>query len=101
MRNQPYFNSGVMLVRDTPVSHNLYKEWYIQWQHSLNKGVNLDQPSMNYVNIQLGKLITELPGVWNCQIFLRDGNIYRKQKLYTMLAEANKKITRIIYLSEK
>lgn len=37
MRNQPYFNSGVMLVHDTPVSHNLYKEWYIQWQHSLNK----------------------------------------------------------------
>lgn len=81
MRNQPYFNSGVMLVHDTPVSHNLYKEWYIQWQHSLNKGVNLDQPSMNYVNIQLGKLITELPGIWNCQIFFKGWNYLPKAKI--------------------
>lgn len=81
MRDQPYFNSGVMLVRDTTVTHNLYKEWYIQWQHSLSKGVNLDQPSMNYVNTQLGKLITELPGIWNCQIFFKGWKYLPKAKI--------------------
>lgn len=81
MNNQPYFNSGVMFVRDTIAAHKLYTEWFTQWQHSLNKGVSLDQPSMNYANIQVGKLIKELSGIWNCQIFFKGWMFLPKAKI--------------------
>ena len=81
MNKQPYFNSGIMFVRDTIATHKLYTEWYTQWKHSLNKGISLDQPSMNYANLQVGKLIKELPGIWNCQIFFKGWKFLPKAKI--------------------
>ena len=81
IEGQPYFNSGVMFVRDTPTSHEFYEEWYRQWLYSSNKGIYLDQPSMNYSNIQLGYPIKELSGVWNCQIYFNGWNFLSRSKI--------------------
>jgi lipopolysaccharide biosynthesis glycosyltransferase len=37
-----YFNSGVMYVKDTPLTHQLYNRWHELWQDGVNKGINLD-----------------------------------------------------------
>lgn len=97
MNNQPYFNSGVMFVRDTIATHKLYTEWYTQWQHSLTQGVNLDQPSMNYANIQAGKLIKELSGIWNCQIFFKGWNYLPKAKIIHYAGGGNQEKLQDLY----
>lgn len=97
MNNQPYFNSGVMFVRDTIATHKLYTEWYTQWQHSLTQGINLDQPSMNYANIQAGKLIKELSGIWNCQIFFKGWTFLPKAKIIHYAGGGNQEKLQDLY----
>lgn len=81
LEGQPYFNSGVMFVKDTPNTHLFYKEWFENWKSSVAKGIAYDQPALCQTNVQLGKPIQELPGVWNCQFkmggypYLRDAKI--------------------------
>ena len=74
MGGVPYFNSGVMYVRESKISHDFYKEWYESWKFSSTNGIYLDQPSMNYVNNKMGQCIKELSGRWNCQIFFQGWN---------------------------
>lgn len=63
-----YFNSGVMFVKDTKIAHELYEQWHNEWLFFSKKGINIDQPSLNKINVQMGDIITELGGEWNCQI---------------------------------
>lgn len=63
-----YYNSGVMLVRDTKASHALYERWNYEWKQQLKFGMHSDQPTLGKVNESLGYVIKELDGIWNCQI---------------------------------
>lgn len=65
---KPHYNSGVMFVKDTPISHSLYEKWFENWQFCVAKGVNIDQLSLLHSNEQLNYPISELPSNWNCQI---------------------------------
>lgn len=76
LAGQPYFNSGVMLVRDTPLTHQFYERWYANWQQSASKGVTFDQPALCQTNVELGKPLKELSGIWNCQFKYRQGYAY-------------------------
>lgn len=67
--NARYFNSGVLLVRDTEATHRLYADWHRIWDEDRVKyGVNIDQPSLAQANIANGCLIEEMDGRYNCQI---------------------------------
>jgi len=61
----PYFNSGVMLVRDTPIAHRLYQTWHSYWLKSQFNGVPMDQPALCAANHDLGYIIHELPARFN------------------------------------
>lgn len=65
--NQPYYNSGVMYVKDTPLTHQFYHEWNKNWLISKQNGVNFDQPALCQTNIDLNYPIKEISGIWNCQ----------------------------------
>lgn len=67
LEGKPYFNSGVIYAKDTPNVHLFYQEWYRQWQYSDAKGVAYDQPALCQANINMGYMIQELSGKWNCQ----------------------------------
>lgn len=69
MYGKPYYNSGVIFVKDSKVCHEFYDEWHSNWVNSMANGVNFDQPSMNYTNHKFNDIIQELPGLWNCQIY--------------------------------
>lgn len=69
----PYFNSGVMLVKDTPLAHQLYEEWYHLWLHSKAHGVPQDQPALCLANQHCGEVVKELDGKWNCQFKFQTG----------------------------
>jgi len=63
-----YFNSGIILVHDTPSAHRLYDEWHKAWKVCVGHGINFDQPALAKANHMCGNIIRELPGLWNCQM---------------------------------
>lgn len=77
----PYFNSGVFYVKDTPRTHEFYREWHRVWQETVAKGINSDQASLAKTNEMMGFVIEDIGGEWNCQLtdnglrFLKDARI--------------------------
>lgn len=65
---EPYFNSGVMFVKDTPCSHSLYKQWHDCWLKTKDYGVDTDQTALCWSNKLEGHVIAHIADCWNCQI---------------------------------
>lgn len=65
---EDYFNSGVILARDTDRVRDFFKQWNSNWLAGREKGIFMDQPSFAVTNIQFNHMIVTLPDVWNCQI---------------------------------
>lgn len=63
----PYFNSGVIYAKDTLSVHQFYNQWYENWRKSDGRGVKYDQPALCATNVECGRVIKELDGIWNCQ----------------------------------
>lgn len=63
----PYYNSGVILARDTKAVHDFYALWHNNWKISLADGLNLDQPALCVTNNQTQFKIARLDDSWNCQ----------------------------------
>lgn len=75
-----YFNSGVILARDTVEVHEFYDRWAKNWEEGRQKGIFMDQPSFAKTNAELNHIISILPDIWNCQIihgikYIKDANI--------------------------
>lgn len=73
-----YFNSGVMLVKDTPENHAFFKAWQENYLSGYDAGIRPDQPSLAKTNS--GEMISLLPDFWNCEVqngvrYLRDAYI--------------------------
>lgn len=77
--NTPYYNSGIMYVKDTPNNHLLYEEWHRCWLQSEKHGLVFDQPALCQANSTLGNPIQELPGIWNCQMQVIKGKHLLKE----------------------
>ena len=63
-----YFNSGVFYVKDRPITHAFYKNWFTIWNKSSSKGLHIDQPSLAKTDELHNHIIGELDGIWNCQV---------------------------------
>lgn len=61
-----YFNSGVLLVRDTSGNHSFFKQWQKNYLAGYKKGIRPDQPSLAKTNEN--KYITRMPDAWNCEV---------------------------------
>lgn len=65
---KPYFNSGVMFVRDIQSSYVFYEQWHMLWKAMAGKGIGRDQMALLEANERLGRPVRELAAEWNCQI---------------------------------
>lgn len=64
-----YYNSGIIYAKDDEYAHKFYQAWHLKWKETLNKsGWHYDQPSLALVNAEMNNPISELDGIWNCQI---------------------------------
>lgn len=64
-----YFNSGVLIVKDTPKAHQLFDSWHKRWNDGLSKHHHVfDQTYLAAANEECSYPIKELDGIWNCQI---------------------------------
>lgn len=61
-----YFNSGVMYVKDTEASYQLYQAWNRSYMDK-RKQCFYDQPHLAIANKQFD-IIKELDARWNCQV---------------------------------
>jgi len=73
-----YYNSGVLLVRDTDANHDFFRDWQKNYLAGYEKGIRPDQPSLAKTNA--GRQIVRLPDVWNVEVqngvrYLRDAFI--------------------------
>ena len=64
-----YFSSGVLYTKDVPEAHNLYRLWHETWLNGVERGVNIDQPTLAYANIQCDHLIQRIPDSYNRILF--------------------------------
>jgi hypothetical protein len=67
-KNNLYFNGGLLFCREDPLTKDFFKKWHSLWKESRRMGNSQDMPSLNEANYQLGNIIKELDGAWNCQI---------------------------------
>lgn len=64
-----YYNSGVMWVKDTELTHRIFEGWHQKWRdYSENRGVIEDQPALNQTNRELGGVIQRLSDLYNVQV---------------------------------
>lgn len=71
-----YFNSGVMFVKDTPLTHQVYSCWHRFWEEGLVLGIRMDQPSFAKANIHCGRPVVLLHDKWNCIVYTQIKDIY-------------------------
>lgn len=71
-----YFNSGVMYVKDTSLTHQLYNRWHELWQDGVNKGINLDQPTFAKANVDMGHPVVLLEDKWNTIVQSQIEDVY-------------------------
>ena len=64
-----YFNGGVWYVKDTERVHRFFRDWHRIWDEERVKyGLSIDQPAFAQANVANDFLITEISGIYNCQI---------------------------------
>lgn len=90
-----YFNSGVMYVKDTPLTHQLYKKWHENWHEARTRVNGIDQPPLALANKQCGYPIVELDGEWNCQLGDNFINYLSKAKILHYFASNSKSSYRL------
>ena len=62
------YNGGVLFCRDTPQTDDFFSRWHSLWLFSSKNGNSQDMPALNQANHEIGGIITELDGTWNCHI---------------------------------
>ena len=69
LKDAPYFNAGVLLVRDTQPARAFFDDWHRLWLGLVGAGKPLfDQAPFYKANLEAGLPVRELPGEWNVQI---------------------------------
>ena len=59
-----------MFVKDSTIAHNLYRHWHEDWLLRLSIDKVTDQPALGFANQQMGYVIKEINGIWNCQFIV-------------------------------
>lgn len=67
-KSDAYFNGGILFCRRHDLSKEFFSKWNSLWNKSRLMGNSQDMPSLNQANYEMGNIIKELDGIWNCQI---------------------------------
>lgn len=64
----PYYNSGIIFAKDTEKVHTFFQKWHQNWQELGSLLHYTDQTSLTKTNMELGRPVSEISGIYNCQI---------------------------------
>ncbi|MCL2242944.1 MAG: glycosyl transferase [Treponema sp.] len=62
------YNGGVIFCRYSQECNEFFSRWHSLWMYSNKNGNHHDMPALNQANHEMGGIIKELYGEWNCQI---------------------------------
>ena len=62
------FNGGLIYCSGSSSALDFFEKWHSLWIEGRKRGCSQDMPSLNQANYEMGNIITELSGEWNCQI---------------------------------
>lgn len=63
-----YFNSGVIYAKDDSNAHTFLNTWHENWLHSQKQHYYRDQLALLKTSKDLSRLVSEISGIYNCQI---------------------------------
>ncbi len=97
-----YFNSGIIYVKETPLTHDFYKQWNKYYLEGYSNGIAMDQPSFAKTNIQMNHVVQTLDDIWNCELkygvkFLNDAKIVH----YLCTNKSKTKDSQLFLLNDK
>lgn len=78
---EDYYNSGIMLIKDTKIAYDFFNAWNKNWRYSaFHKNNSQDQPALMKTNYDFKNVVRNLDGIYNCQIaasikYLHNGKI--------------------------
>lgn len=87
------YNSGLLLVRDTPEAYKLFDAWHANWELSRSKGECRDQLSLTATNQQNPGLITEIGGIYNCQLRYSMQYFHAAKILHTFASQGDNSLS--------
>lgn len=90
------FNSGVLLVRDTPAAHLLFERWHDNWEKSRIQGECRDQLALLATCQELKNPIAELPGEYNCQIRFSIQYLCKCKILHTFASQGESSLSPVL-----
>lgn len=65
---EEYFNSGILFVKDSPLTRHFFNKWHENWKIFSKNGSDYDQPALAVTDYQSGRIIKQISGIYNCQI---------------------------------
>ena len=68
LKTNTRYNGGLILCGYDSQALDFFEKWHSLWIESKKKGCSQDMPALNQANYEMGNIITELGGEWNCQI---------------------------------
>lgn len=68
LKTNKRYNGGLIFCKDDTSARAFFDKWHSIWLEGRKKGCTQDMPSLNQANYEMGNIITELSGEWNCQI---------------------------------
>lgn len=90
------FNSGVMFVKDDEEARRFFETWHKNWLYSNSKGFHVDQLPLLKTNMELGQVISEIPGEYNCQIRYSIQHFMRAKILHTFASQEDSALSEIM-----
>ena len=76
-------NGGVIYAADTPIAHELYRRWHENWKSPSNLGQrSADQPPLMKADKDMGYIVEELPGIYNCQLAMSVEHFYNAKIIH-------------------
>lgn len=95
-----YYNSGVILVKDTPITHQFYSNWHRNWEYSVTCGTFTDQQSLA-ITVQDSDICKELDGIYNCQIRATIKYLYAAKIIHYFNSKSKKNLSHPLYTWDK
>lgn len=92
VRIKDYYNTGVLIVKDSNKSRLFFYEWHKKWLHEFKKNDYIDdQPSFNIINKRFN-IIKNIDDVYNCQVLVPklSDKIKNKAVILHYFANSNK-----------
>lgn len=71
-KRSPYYNTGILLVKDSTVVKEFYKKWFEHWMFFFDHNLSIDQPAF-YKAYTESSIVSKLPDVWHVQIYEQSG----------------------------